>query len=67
MFVKPGIGSDGKPLMVRGPDRVRLPEAGAHRPETSFWHRRVTHGDVVLADPPTQPTAPKPAADGAAS
>jgi hypothetical protein len=50
MFVKPGPRPDdpSKPLQVRGPDGRLLAPAGQVVPETQFWHRRVTVGDVVL-------------------
>lgn len=48
MYVKPVAGRT-----VRDPSTMQLlPEAGRTVPETSFWHRRVRDGDVVLADEP---------------
>lgn len=48
MFVKPSSPT----LKVRGPDRRLLAAEGQEVPEVQFWHRRLMHGDVVLADAP---------------
>jgi len=62
MFVKPGHRQDDPalPLIVRGPNQRPLSPQGEHVPETTFWHRRVRDGDVVLAEPPVPPP-PRPA------
>lgn len=49
--------------VVRDPKTTRkLPDAGSHVPDTTFWRRRLRSGDVVEAKPP----APKPKAAPAA-
>ncbi len=59
MFVKPGPHPDHpedatKHRAVRIPHTFGLlPPGGQEVPDNSFWRRRVVHGDVVLADPPT--------------
>ncbi len=60
MFVKPGHRQDDPalPLIVRGPNKRLLSPQGEHVPETTFWHRRVRDGDVVLAEPPAPPPPP---------
>ena len=65
MFVKPGHRQDDPalPLIVRGPNNRLLSPQGEHVPETTFWHRRVRDGDVVLAEPPAPPPPqPRPPA-----
>ena len=43
LHVKPAPG-----LKIRDPDlRDFLPDEGRIVPATSYWHRRVAHGDVV--------------------
>jgi hypothetical protein len=61
MFVKPGHRQDDPavPLIVRGPNKRLLSPQGENVSETTFWHRRVRDGDVVLAEPPAPP-APAP-------
>jgi hypothetical protein len=39
-----------------------LPEGGAERPRTSYWLRRVRHGDVVVGRPKPQPQPREPKA-----
>ena len=52
MFVKP----KDKDMVVRDPrTRAKLPVDGANVPDTSYWHRRLRAGDVVLATKNTQP------------
>jgi hypothetical protein len=49
MFVKPGLGKDGKPLDIRDAERNdRLPQ-GKYRlvPNSDYWYRRVRDGDVI--------------------
>lgn len=61
-FVKPGPNPhrEGEPLKVRIPHtHALLAEAGEQVPDTSFWHRRIAHGDVVECDPPK--AEPEPA------
>jgi len=57
MFVKPGHRQDDPavPLIVRGPNQRLLSPQGENVPATTFWHRRVRDGDVVLAEPPALP------------
>ncbi len=56
MFVKPAAGR-----LVRDPiTRVPLPDAGAEKPASSFWLRRLRDGDVVEATPPTPPAPSAP-------
>ena len=53
MFVKPAPH-----LKVRDPQlKDLLPDEGRLVPDTSYWHRRVRDGDVVVCDPPA-PSAP---------
>lgn len=56
MFVKPGPNPDGPDGLhvVRVPrTHEALPAEGREVPDTFFWHRRLAHGDVVLAEKPT--------------
>lgn len=47
MFVKPNNG-----LSVRCPVKgTLLPKEGAEVPDNIFWRRRLSDGDVVVADP----------------
>lgn len=47
MFVKPAPG-----LKVRDPDsRLHIPEEGAEVPESSYWLRRLSDGDVLTCAP----------------
>ena len=61
MFVKPAKWQDdpSRHLVVRDPVSFRpLPETGAHVPDGDlYWHQRLLHGDVVLAEPPAEPAA----------
>lgn len=48
MFVKPKEG-----LRVPDPDRGdTLPTDGREVPQTQYWQRRITDGDVIEADAP---------------
>lgn len=47
MFVKPNNG-----LSVRCPVKgTSLPKDGAEVPDNTFWRRRLSDGDVVVAKP----------------
>jgi len=61
MFVKPGMRRDepDKPLLVRHPNLRPLRAEGEEVPEITYWHRRVLHGDAVIA-------SPEPVIEGAA-
>jgi len=56
MFVIPADDPErpGEVLIVRDPVNLRsvLPREGGEVPETQYWHQRLLHGDVTLADPP---------------
>ncbi|MCL1915672.1 MAG: DUF2635 domain-containing protein [Desulfovibrionaceae bacterium] len=57
-FVKPAPG-------LRIPDPASgdcLPEQGRLVPRSGYWLRRLKAGDVVLAEAPSVPAAPKKAA-----
>lgn len=48
MYVLPAPG-----LTIRDPDlRDFLPAVGREVPDTDYWHRRVSDGDVVAAEAP---------------
>lgn len=48
MFVIPAPG-----IQVRDPiSRLHIPAAGKEVPESSYWIRRISAGDVVLSVPP---------------
>jgi len=48
MFLKPARAG----LIVRDPiSRDPLPQAGAEKPDTQFWRRRIADGDVIEAKP----------------
>ncbi|MET3135504.1 hypothetical protein AAKU55_005814 [Oxalobacteraceae bacterium GrIS 1.11] len=56
MFVKPAPG-----LLIPDPDlRDYLSDEGREVPDTSYWHRRLSDGDVVAAKPETPATAVTP-------
>ena len=60
MIVKPGQNPDGSgPLFVRDQYGRVMNSDGADVPETTFWHRRILHGDVELV---TEPEAAKTSA-----
>jgi hypothetical protein len=57
MFVKPAdrVNEEGRPILTRDPDLGDfLPAEGRNVPETTYWHRRVRDGDVVVADADVQ-------------
>lgn len=57
VFVKPRRGEDGKPVLVRQPNRdfLPLPASGAWVTLDDYWSRRLRDEDVVEADPPAEP------------
>lgn len=60
LFLKPCRSG----LIVRDPrSGTPLPEAGAHKPDTPFWRRRMRSGDAVEAtvQPQTQAVKSVPA------
>jgi hypothetical protein len=59
MKVKPARAGD----IIRDPrTKQQLPAEGGRVPDTSFWHRRLRDGDVVLVeDEPAAPPAAEPA------
>lgn len=59
LFLKPSRPG----LIVRDPrSKLPLPEAGAHKPDNSYWRRRMRSGDAIEVAPPAAvPVAPAPA------
>lgn len=58
------VPADGK--SVRDPDtRTALPAAGAVKPQTQYWLRRVRDGDVTVGTAPASAPSAKPAAKSA--
>jgi hypothetical protein len=57
MYVKPAARTvEGMTLVVRDPDlKDFLPPEGRDVPETMYWQRRLIEGDVVRAEPPSEP------------
>jgi hypothetical protein len=48
IFVKPSLGEDGLPVLVRDVvDMQPLDPAGAWKPRNGYWLDRVRDGDVV--------------------
>lgn len=67
MIVRPGLNPDGsgEPLLVRDQYGRVMNPAGADVPETTFWHRRLLHGDVVLVTEDPEAAKAAPAKTGA--
>ena len=57
MFIKPAAG-----LKVRVDAGRLLAEEGEEVVDSVYWQRRLRDGDVVLAEPPQQPSAGNPGA-----
>lgn len=60
VFVKPALGPDGKPVLVRDVFNKFKPldAAGEWKPRNEYWLRRLRDNDVVEAQPPAAPTVP---------
>jgi hypothetical protein len=58
MFVKPGHRPEDPSQLksVRKPNFRLLSLAGEEVGDSTFWHRRLRDGDVVLAEPPLPAT-----------
>lgn len=66
-YVKPALGADGQPLLVRQPDHdwLPLPPEGGFVVLDEYWSRRIRDRDVIETEPPPEPESPPaaPAAD----
>lgn len=64
-YVKPALGADGEPVLVRQPDHdwLPLPPEGGFVVLDEYWARRIRDRDVIEAEPPADP----PPADSAPS
>lgn len=54
VFIKPGVMPDGTPMKARKPMGGFLAAEGEEVNLDSHWRRRLTDGDVVLAEPPAK-------------
>lgn len=56
-YVKPALGADGQPLLVRQPDHdwLPLPPEGGFVALDEYWSRRIRDRDVVETEPPAEP------------
>lgn len=69
-YVRPAVTADGKPMLVRQPDRgwLPLPPEGEWVTLDEYWSRRIRDQDVKEGDPPSPaeaeppPSAPNPSA-----
>lgn len=62
-YVKPALGADGQPLLVRQPDHdwLPLPPEGGFVVLDEYWSRRIRDRDVIETEPPSEPpTEPEP-------
>lgn len=53
-YVRPALDADGKPVLVRQPDRgwLPLPPDGEWVTLDEYWSRRIRDVDVVEGEPP---------------
>ncbi|MCB1452399.1 MAG: DUF2635 domain-containing protein [Rhizobiaceae bacterium] len=51
-FLKPALGADGAPVLVRDPEtHVPLSALGEWKQAVPYWMRRLRDGDVIDATP----------------
>lgn len=67
IFIKPTPQPDGQPaLKVRKPVNGHLAADGEWVNRESYWLRRISDGDVVIAEPPVEAAPATPGAEGGA-
>jgi hypothetical protein len=76
LFVKPAplsaaeqsaLGADKRIVPDPQQNFRPLAAAGEWKPDTSYWRRRIRHGDAVVATPPAEKQPAAAAAPGASS